>query len=224
MILSNLGKIGDNERQKPKIYLKGGCKVNAGCGSVCLTFGVSIGCRWCRLSGLSTPFVPCSVPSSLPFVAFLLCLWCVACKYAFICDFKGVFRGFWGADVCLYGLRSLRALRGFLCACGVRRIRGLWRVCLYVVLSFAFRFLLLSSCHALLLGFLPCLLSCSLSCFLGFVGWLLVLVGLLFLFPLRTIRKKKGRSVLVRPLLSCCRVAVIWLLPYIPRIRQVSAR
>ena len=71
----------------------------------------------------------------------------------------------------------------------------------------SFRFLLFSSCP-LFFSFrpalvLPCLLSCSLSCFLGFVGWFVCLVGVLFLFPLRTIRKK-GRAVLVRPLSSCC--------------------
>ena len=49
-------------------------------------------------------------------------------------------------------------------------------------------------CLLCLSSFLPCLLSCSLSCLLGFVAWLLALVGLLFLFPFRTIRKKKGRK------------------------------
>lgn len=41
MLLSYLGKIGDRKRQKPKIFLKCGCKVGAGCGSACLPFGVS---------------------------------------------------------------------------------------------------------------------------------------------------------------------------------------
>lgn len=76
---------------------------------------------------------------------------------------------------------------------------------------FAFRspllssFLLLSSlfllsscsCPASLLGLVACfpawLLLLVLSCFLG-------LVGLLFLFPLRTMHKKKGRKVFLRPL------------------------
>ena len=81
-------------------------------------------------------------------------------------------------------------LVGLLCACEVRRIYGLLRVCL------SFSSLVLLSCFrpALLLGFLPCLLSCSLSCFLGFVAWLLVLVGLLAFFPFRTASDtKKGR-------------------------------
>lgn len=43
MLWCFLGKIGDNERQKPKIFLKCGCKVDAGCGSACLPFDVSVG-------------------------------------------------------------------------------------------------------------------------------------------------------------------------------------
>ena len=53
------------------------------------------------------------------------------------------------------------------------------------------------------------LLLLVLSCFLGFVAWLLVLVGLLFLFPLRTASdiKRKGTKVLpLCPLLTCCGV------------------
>ena len=42
-----------------------------------------------------------------------LCLWCVALEYGSISRFWGVFRGFYGADVYLYGLRSLRGLCGF---------------------------------------------------------------------------------------------------------------
>ena len=68
-----------------------------------------------------------------------------------------------------------------------------------------FRFPLLSCFRpALLLGFLPCLLSCSLSCFLGFVDWLLCLVGLLFPFPLRTIRKKERAQGFAPCVLSSC--------------------
>ena len=66
---------------------------------------------------------------------------------------------------------------------------------------------------ALLLGFLPCLLSCSLSCFLGFVAWLLVLVGLLFLFPLRTASdiKRKGAKCIPCVLACCCGCFIRWL-------------
>ena len=48
----------------------------------------------------------CRVPCLLS--AFLLCLWCITLEYSFISRFGGVFGGFWGADVYLYGLRSLR--------------------------------------------------------------------------------------------------------------------
>ena len=63
----------------------------------------------------------------------------------------------------------------------------------FYFLSFVLLFVLLSlslyACCALLV-LLHCLFFSALS--------------LCFLFPLRYIRKKKGRSVLVRPLLSCC--------------------
>ena len=86
---------------------------------------------------------------------------------------------------------------GLLYACGVRRLYGLWRVCL----SFS-SFLLLSSL------FLLSSCSCPASR-LGFFSWsylafLALWVWRLAFFPFRTIRKKKGRSVLVRPRLSCC--------------------
>lgn len=61
-----LGKIGDRERQKPNIFLKYGCKVGAGCGSACPTFGVPTGCRWCRVQGfrLSLGVFPAFCPLS----------------------------------------------------------------------------------------------------------------------------------------------------------------
>ena len=69
---------------------------------------VSTGPKVCRLSMLqdlpevgSGPLVVCS----MPFVPFLLCLWCIALEYGSISRFEGVFSAFWGADVCVYGLR-----------------------------------------------------------------------------------------------------------------------
>ena len=120
-----------------------------------------------------------------------------------------VFRGFlaWFLlfRVGLLGLGALRGLWGFC----VREWLGGYMTCgdflqnlSFCPFVFFFSPLVLLS-PALLLGFLPCLLSSSLSCFLGFVAWLLVLVGLLFLFPFRTIRKKKGRNSL-RPLFVGC--------------------
>ena len=63
--------------------------------------------RSCSLSlGVFRPFLPsfARFPAFLSYFAFQICL---------ISRFKGVFGGFWGADVCLYGLRSLRGLWGF---------------------------------------------------------------------------------------------------------------
>lgn len=52
VLLSHLGKIGDRKGRNVNIFLKSGCKVGAGCGSACLTFGVSTGVRIQDLSGI----------------------------------------------------------------------------------------------------------------------------------------------------------------------------
>lgn len=78
--------------------------------------------RTCRRLALVLLWcVPCLLP------AFLLCLWCNTLEYGFISRFKGVFRGFYGADEYLYGFGALLGLCGFcarvelggLEACGV---------------------------------------------------------------------------------------------------------
>ena len=45
---------GRPKTAKINIFLKRGCKVGAGCSSVCLTFGVSTGCRLASVRGLSS--------------------------------------------------------------------------------------------------------------------------------------------------------------------------
>ena len=133
--------------------------------------------------------------------AFLLCSWCINCKYGSISRFKGVFRAFYGAGVYLYGFSALRGLCGFCARVELGGYKTYGVFCLsfcQIVLQIVLLLVLFCSCPAWLL-------SCYLSCFLGFVAWLLVLVGLLFLFPLRTIHKKKGRNSL-RPLLFYCGV------------------
>ena len=118
--------------------------------------------------------------------------------------FLGVFRGFWGCCVGLCCSGAFCGLRGFcarvelggLKACGVFASVFL-RVCLYLslylpfVLSLYLLLVLLSFVGLVVFRF-PCLSS-------GFPCG-----SLCFLFPLRYMRKKKGRTVLVRPLLSCC--------------------
>ena len=49
LILSHLGKIGDNKVQNPKIFLKVREGERLEMCPACLTFGVSTGGRWCRL-------------------------------------------------------------------------------------------------------------------------------------------------------------------------------
>ena len=87
----------------------------------------------------------------------------------------------------------------------VRRIKGLWRVCL----SFSLFCLRFSSSLTIFCPFACPFLSllllssgCPLSLWLvvGFLSF-----GLLFLFPFRTIRKKKGHKVFsLRPLFVGC--------------------
>ena len=97
------------------------------------------------MQGLPVSCGVCSVPLSLPLSALLLYVCLVACKYALISRFKGVFRGFWGFGV---GLCCLRALRG-LCGFCVREVFGGFRAC---------------GVFASILYLLPCFLSCCL-CF-----------------------------------------------------------
>ena len=141
-------------------------------------------CGWSGFRGLSAPLVV----RSLLLSALLLCACRVACKYGSISRFKGVFSAFCGVCVGLLGLGALRGLCGF---CARVELGGL-KACGV----FASVFLLLSLCllsfYALLFFFALVVFICPFA------------LSLLFPFPLRTIHKKKGRAVLVRPLLSCC--------------------
>ena len=126
-----------------------------------------------------------------PLSSLLLCLWCITLEYGSISHFKGVLGGLgrsWGFVL----LGCFAWLVWLLCACGVRRLYDLRRVCpsfsSFLLLSSLF---LLSSC------------SCPAS-LLGFCSWLSFRWGYCFLFPFGCIRKKKGRKVFLRPLLSCC--------------------
>ena len=84
-----------------------------------LPFGVPTGPEVGRASRLQDlpdagggPLVACSCL----LVALLLCLWCVALEYGSICDFKGVFSGFYVFGVGLCCWLALRGLWGVLCA------------------------------------------------------------------------------------------------------------
>ena len=116
-------------------------------------------------------------------------------KYAFIRALRAFLARF-GVVVWVCVACVLCVACGALYACRVRRLYDLMRVCPSFVLSFVFFLVLL-----LLLSLLV-LLSSLLALFVLVSLWLLSL----FLFPFRTIRKKKGRNFL-RPLLSCCGVS-----------------
>ena len=69
------------------------------------------GVHWCRCAGfLSVLYWLVSSSGALPAFCPLYCIVLVVslANMALFRVLKGVFGGFWGADVCLYGLRSLR--------------------------------------------------------------------------------------------------------------------
>lgn len=173
--------------------------MGAGCGSACLTFGVSTGVSVPDLSRIQDlPEVALVLWWCAPafLSAFSLCLWCTMLEYGSISRFKGVFSAVYGVCVGLCCLGGLRGLWGF-CArveLGGLKACGVFALLLSFLSFFALRFVL----FAYLLGLcLCCPLVALLHCLCGSLG------VLLFPFPLRTIRKKKGRNSL-RPLLSCC--------------------
>ena len=134
---------------------------SAACLSSCPPIAGGAGLRGFRCPAGCVPSLsPCLLS------AFLLCLFGTACKYGFIWRFRGIFSAFYGVCVGLYCLGALRGLCGFC----TREWLGGFMSCGVFRLSFS-SFLLLSSllllsscsCPASLLGFLPCLLSCSLS-------------------------------------------------------------
>ena len=177
------------ERAKSKHIFGKWCECVVSCAPFVVCFIVS---TWCRRCAPAPSLWVCSVP--LPCLCPLSCFACrVACEYGFISRFKGVFSAFWGADVCLYRLRSLRGLWGF---CVREWLGGFMACCVFALLftsSPLFFFL-----FAYLLGLCLC---CP---WLVLLLVLFVLVCLLFPFPFRYMRKKKGRKVFLRPLLSCC--------------------
>ena len=135
--------------------------------------------------------------------ALSLCSRCVACKYGSISRFKGVFRGFPLLDVGLYCFDALRGLWGFC----VREWLGGFGACgvfapvfILLPISFCLSFYLFAPAFVLL-SLCFCICSPLLVLFLVF-PFLLCLCG--FFFPFGCTGKKKGRAVLVRPLLSCC--------------------
>ena len=97
----------------------------------------------------------------------------------------------------LYCLSALRGLWGFC----TREVFGGFGACCV----FAF---VLSFCICVCLSFCPflCLSAVVVLCLSLLSLWVVLgfLFGLLFPFPLRTIRQKERARRLVRPLLSCC--------------------
>ena len=147
-----------------------------------------------------------SILSALP-----LCLWSVTFEYASVSRFKGVFRGFYTFGVGLCYLGALRGLWGFC----VREWLGGLKACGVFAFLLSFFTSLLSYFLSSFLSFCSCvcLTFCPFLCLYAVVVLCLSsLCGLLFPFPFRYIRKKKGRKVLslassLRVLwaaLSCC--------------------
>ena len=95
------------------------CVVSCAPLVVVSTGGICAGFRTCHRSALVLWWC---APRLLS--AFLLCACRVACKYGSISRFKGVFSGFWGADVCLYGFGVLRGLCGLCGFCARVELGG----------------------------------------------------------------------------------------------------
>ena len=166
------------------------------CRVVCSFGGGVSSCPLCaggRLLWLV--LLSCRVPRLLS--ACLLCLTALPFKYALISRFKGVFRGFWGADVCLYRLRSLRGLWGF---CARERLGG-YMACGVFAPIFSFFHLLRLSSRALPLLSSACPLVCLVcSC---------VIVGFVFSFSLTDVcAKRKGAPYWC--VLSCLVVGLLY--------------
>ena len=196
-----LGIFGDQRGRNLNIFLKsrkenGVLRWSAACLLACpLVAGVSAlwGFRTCRrLALVLWSCVRCFCPLSR------LVFGVLSLNMVLFRVFRGFLEGF-GRFVWVYVVLVRCVACVALYACGVRRFYGLWRVCL----SFCpFAFLLLLLClPAFMLVVLLCSGCLSLSSCIVFVAlW----VWLLFPFPFRTIRKKRGRAVLVRPLFVCC--------------------
>ena len=142
---------------------------------------------------MSSPFVPCSLLwSCAPLFLSALSLfpWCIACKYAFISRFKGVFSVVYSARVGLFVLGALRGLCGF---CVREWLGGLEARCVF---AFVFPIFCLSFC------LFPCFLSFVLR-WSGCLSFPLVCplvlsflscFGFVFSFSLAVYTQKKGRK------------------------------
>ena len=131
----------------------------------------------------------------MPFVRFTaLCLSCRLCIWLYFA-FSGGLKGVLWCGCVFVWVWGFSWLVWLLCACGVRRLYDLMRVCLFFLSSLLLLlslFLLSSACP---LGCLASALGLVLSLFVGCCC---------FFFPYGCMRKKKGRKVFLRPLLSCC--------------------
>ena len=110
LLLSHLGDLGDRKGQKPKIFLKCGCKVGAGCGSACLLSSCPL-VAYVPDSGPaepagfgSGPLVVCSLLLS----ALSLCLCCAVLEYGLFRVLRAFLEGFMGF-VCVCVVLVLRA-------------------------------------------------------------------------------------------------------------------
>ena len=175
---------GRPKTAKFKIYLSFEDCRGFRCGSLFGAVVVSTGCRWCAPA---PSLWVCSVP--LPFLCPLSCFACGALhlNMALFRVLRG-FRGFWGADVCLYGLRSLRGLCGF----RARVELGGYMTCGVFAPIFSFFHLIrLSS------GALPLLSS---ACPLGCLVCSCVIVGFVFSFSLSDYTQKERAQFLASSL------------------------
>ena len=199
--MSNLGIFGDNKRRNLNIFLKCGSGVSWSCAPLVVvsTGGICAGFRTCRTCHRLALVLWWCAPCLLS--ALLHCACRVACKYGSISRFKGVLRGFYGADVCLYGFGVFRGLCGFcarvelggLKACGVFA-SILSSFVLFLVLYFVLYLVLLLLCLPFFLPLCSCFLCLSYCPLLVLSLCLPSLCGLLAFFPFRTASDTKRRG------------------------------
>ena len=184
------------------------CKVGAGCGSARLPFIVSTcvsvqgcSCYFADVSKIGQDSAGCSA-------FYPLCCFALVALLANMALFR-VLRAFlagFGAFVWVCVVLVFAWLVWLLCACGVRRIKGLWRVCLYFI-HLCLPFVLFSSSLTCFCPF-ACPFLSSLLLSSGCPLCLLFLCGLLFSFPYRTKRKKERVSRSLFPVVGL--VVIYW--------------
>ena len=170
------------------------------------TGGICAGFRTCRTCHRSALVLWWCAPCLLS--ALLHCTCRVACKYGSISRFKGVFKGVLWCGCVFVWVWGFAWIVWLLCACGVRRLYDLRRVCLYFI-AFAYVLSLTPMFYLFCIRFSSsspffCPLSCPFAPAFFACPLVLSLCRLLFFFPLRMYAQKERAQSVVLCVLSRC--------------------